>query len=210
MVKKEEGIQDYMKTYLFIKGYAMGKGYKNTLLALTLAKRFHDGQFRKGGDPYIVHPLRLCSQLISLGVDDDIILPIALLHDVIEDCNLPYKGKELVTEYGLPQEILDGTLLLTKEEGVAEKVYYEKLSKNFRSLLVKLSDRCNNVSTMQPFTREKKQKYLIETKEFVEPLCKYGKAYYPEYSNAITVMKYHIKSICETVQAFLDEENSSK
>lgn len=41
----------YIKTYLFIKGYAVAKNFQQTIIALSLAKRLHEGQYRRGGDP---------------------------------------------------------------------------------------------------------------------------------------------------------------
>ena len=67
----EEEYPIYMKTYLFIKGFAHGCELQQTLKALPLARVLHDGQHRNGGAPYIIHPLKVCSTLISLGIKDD-------------------------------------------------------------------------------------------------------------------------------------------
>ena len=67
----------YNKTYLFIKGYATAKNLKYTLLALPLARKIHNGQYRKGEAivngkscrlPYLLHSLKVCSTLISLNL----------------------------------------------------------------------------------------------------------------------------------------------
>ena len=119
--KEEE--QKYIKSYMFIKGYALAKNLTQTLIALAFARRLHDGQYRKDGMPYIVHPLKVCSTLINYGIDDDIVLAASLLHDVVEDCKerLPLLGKELVIEHGVAQEVLDIVLLLTKESGLSQE-----------------------------------------------------------------------------------------
>ncbi len=70
----------YIKVYMFIKGYALGKGLPQTLIALPVGRKLHDGQYRKSGEPYFTHPLKVCSTLISLGVDDDITLWILFMH----------------------------------------------------------------------------------------------------------------------------------
>ena len=94
--------------YNFIEEYAKLNNYKNTLVALELATKLHEGQFRKGGDPYIIHPLYITLKIIYSGTDDDITCAAALLHDAIEDvaemkkCN----GTLLVTKYGLDKEVL--------------------------------------------------------------------------------------------------------
>ena len=72
----------YMKSYMFIKGFAFGKGLRQTILSLAVARRLHEGQYRKDGTPYISHPLKVCTTLISYGIEDDVTLSAALLHDV--------------------------------------------------------------------------------------------------------------------------------
>ena len=155
----------YVKSYMFIKGYAIAKGLKQTLIALAYARRLHDGQYRKDGTPYISHPLKVCSTLINYGIDDDIVLAASLLHDVVEDCSekLPLQGRELVMEHGLSQEVLDIVNLLTKEQGLGQyelSVYFQKIRDNPRALLVKLSDRLHNSATLYTFSIEKMKKYV--------------------------------------------------
>lgn len=114
----------YIKSYMFIKGFAVAKNLKQTLIALAVARHFHNGQYRKDGMPYIVHPLKVCTTLMNYGIDDDVTLAAALLHDLLEDCSdkLPLKGRELITEYHLSQEVLDIITLLTKESGFHDMV----------------------------------------------------------------------------------------
>ena len=196
---------DWEETYNFIKGYAIGKGMNNTLIALGIAKHYHKGAFRKGGEPYIIHPLEVTSYLINLNIDDDITCAAALLHDVIEDCDLPYNGKEFIDQYKLPKEVLDIVHLLTKKKGIPEKIYYDKIMKDKRALIIKLADRTNNCSTMvDAFTKDKLISYVEETIEVIYPLCAYAKEYYPEFSNAVTIIKYHIVSICETIASLFN------
>ena len=82
----EVDTEKYIKSYMFIKGFAVAKNLKQTLIALAVARHFHNGQYRKDGMPYIVHPLKVCSTLINYGIDDDTTLAAALLHDLLEDC----------------------------------------------------------------------------------------------------------------------------
>ena len=56
-------------------------------LAYDFAERCHDGQMRRSGDPYIVHPLAAATILADLYLDPDTIIA-ALLHDVMEDCGV--------------------------------------------------------------------------------------------------------------------------
>lgn len=135
----------YIKSYMFIKGFAVAKNLKQTLIALAVARHFHNGQYRKDGMPYIVHPLKVCTTLMNYGIDDDVTLAAALLHDLLEDCSdkLPLKGRELITEYHLSQEVLDIITLLTKESGLDDyelSVYFKKIERNCQAALIKLDN----------------------------------------------------------------------
>ena len=114
-VFNEKDTSQYIKSYMFIKGFAVGRRLNQTLIALAVARHFHDGQSRKDGTPYICHPLKVCSTLISYGIDDDTTLAAALLHDVIEDCQdkLPYGANGLVSEYGIDPEVIRIVSLLS-------------------------------------------------------------------------------------------------
>jgi GTP pyrophosphokinase len=206
--KAEEGA--YIKSYMFIKGYAMAKNLRQTLIALAYARRLHDGQYRKDGKPYIIHPLKVCTTLINYGMDDDIVLAASLLHDVIEDCSekLPMGGKELVIEHGLSQEVLDIIKVLTKQSGLDQyelSIYFKGVRDNPRALLVKLSDRLHNSSTLYTFSLEKMRKYVNETNEFILPMASYGKLYYPQYANAFSILKAGIHSLNHSMEIMLDK-----
>lgn len=202
-------LSNWEEIYLFLKGYAIAKEMRNTLIALSIATRLHENQKRKGGAPYIIHPLEVTSYLINLGIDDDITCSAAILHDVVEDCDISDPYKELAEKYNLNKEIIDIVLLLTKPKDYKEKdptleKYYSKIKTNKKATIIKLSDRANNLSTIDAFTKEKMIEYVNETKNLIFPLCKYGKAYYPEFSNAITIIKYQMVSICETIESLYD------
>lgn len=204
-----EAVQ-YMKSYMFTKGFAVGKNLRQTMIALSLARQLHDGQYRKDGTPYISHPLKVCTTLISYGIDDDVTLAAALLHDVLEDCRdkLAMGGKELVTEYHLKKEILDIIRLLTKESGLGVhelNVYFKKIEENPKAALIKLSDRLHNSSTLYTFTFPKMRKYIQETSMFLIPMASYGKKYYPEYANAFGILKSNIDSMNRSMSIMLDK-----
>lgn len=139
----EEETRQYIKTYMFIKGFAVARNLRQTNIALPLARRLHAGQYRKDGIPYIQHPLKVCSTLISYGVYDDDTLAAALLHDILEDCHdkLPLNGKELITEYNLSKEMFDIITLLTKESGLDQhelSLYFDRIKGNSKAALIKL------------------------------------------------------------------------
>lgn len=195
---------DASRTFYFLKGYASAMEFENMQKALLIARNMHEGQFRKGGAEYLVHPLRVCAYLAALKLDDDILLSAALLHDVIEDVEAVRNDPQsLVNIYGVSQEVVDLVIRLTKLKCTPIDVYYKAVSEDWRAILIKLSDRCNNVSTLDCFTPEKMTAYIKETEDYVLQLCRYAKLHYPKYNNEVTIMKYHITAICTTVREIL-------
>jgi GTP pyrophosphokinase len=197
------------KTMVYVKGYAQGAGLIQTLKALNAAVILHKGQTRKTGEPYVYHPVKVAAELLALGINDDEILATAILHDVLEDCNI--SKSQLIADYGINSNVVAYVSLLTKDKGFTTEHYYKSLAGNAASALVKISDRCHNVSTMAGgFNFEKMQKYVKETEEFVIPLCKHVKDFYPQYSNQVFVMKYHIESICHMCKTFLEAKEKGE
>ena len=211
----------YEKTYLFIKGFAVGRHLNNTLRMLPIARNMHNGQYRKGiviinGEerqlPYVLHVLKVCSTLISLDLpmsdqELDILLTIALGHDLIEDGKFCNDGAELMTTYGFPEIVYKTIKLLSKRSGASEEelnIYFNEIKKNKYALLVKMSDRSHNVEDLYNMKVEKLHKYVDETRRWIYPLSSYAKANYPELSNGVTVLKAKIMSLIEATEAIVE------
>lgn len=189
-----------------VRDYAGAKNMSETLKALEIMKEKHAGQVRKGKDkvPYIVHPLLLACHAFALEIDSDNLIATCLLHDVVEDCGVEAE------ELDVNEEIREAVVLLTfkKPEGVSRKEakaeYYRKISENKIASIVKILDRCNNISTMATgFTKEKMVSYIEETEEFVFPLMEKVKHEYEDYYNASFLLKYQICSLMETIKRLL-------
>lgn len=213
----------YDKTYLFIKGYATGLELNQTLRALPLARKFHNGQYRKGDIvidgkiyqlPYVLHVLKVCSTLISLHLpltkeDLDILLASALLHDCLEDSSsfFPHGGSELTTKYKLNPEIYNIVKLLSKQPGASEEqldIYFNNIKRNKFATLIKLADRSHNVEDLYNMKPDKLHKYVIETRTWIYPLATYGKTNYPELSNGFTILKSKIVSLTECTETIVE------
>lgn len=188
------------KMYTYIKGFASALQMNQTLRALSYAREKHSGQLRKSGEPYIVHPLTMACNAMSLGIKDDNIIATILLHDVCEDCgvsleelpvsNTVRRGVELMTF-----KVMDGE---TKE--IAKRRYYNMLAQSREASITKLIDRCHNVSSMAgSFTTEKLKSYIKETREYVLPLLRQVKDKYPDESNILFILKYHITSVVDAI-----------
>lgn len=79
--------------YTFLKGFATGLEYNQLIIAMSIAKEQHDGQFRKQllnweKIQYISHPVEIVTHLISLVIKDEDTLVVWMLHDVKEDCKI--------------------------------------------------------------------------------------------------------------------------
>lgn len=106
--------------------------------AIHLATSAHNGQFDKGGKPYILHPLRVMSFLKS---DDEELQCIALLHDVIEDTNTCYID---LVEAGMTLRVCAGVTALTKQRGCTYDQYKAQVFANRDAMQVKMADLQHN------------------------------------------------------------------
>ena len=108
-------------------------------IAIRIAVEAHDGQFDKGGNPYILHPLKVMHYTKS---SDEEVLAIAVLHDAIED------NKDITYEYlireGLSQRIILGIMALTKVPGQTFEQYKEGVKANPDAVVVKMADLRHN------------------------------------------------------------------
>ena len=185
------------RMYTYVKTYASVKNLYQTSKVLPYARELHTGQVRKGKDkvPYIYHPLLIACHALALGLDDDNIVSAALLHDVCEDCGVT------VDELPVNELTKEAVSLLTKVDSIDKEQYYQRISRNPIATMIKLLDRCNNVSGMAAgFSKEKLVEYIKETESVVYPLLQKAKSEYPMYSNQIFLIKYHMTSVIEAIK----------
>lgn len=182
----------HMKT--FVLSTAKALKLNNTLKALPYALEAHKGQHLKRADdiPYISHPLNMACHMLAMGIKDDAIIAATLLHDVIEDCNktsddLPVddETKNLVLLMSHPKDYENRDKML--------KEYYKGLSSNPKAALIKLVDRCNNLTKMSwGLSRDRIFRMIKETEIYVLPLLKVIKN--TEYDNAKWLLSYQIQT----------------
>ena len=195
------------RMFTFIKGMACALNWKDTLTALYIAREAHDGQTRKSGEPYIIHPLTVACHAISLGMREDLLIASCLLHDWEEDCG----GK--ISTLPCSPEVKETIDLVTfrREPGIDKgsqlSSHYSKIAESRLATFVKLFDRANNVSTMAGvFTPEKIREYIDETRTYVLPLQRHAKNTYHEQkdADALFTLKYHITSVIDAIEATKD------
>lgn len=143
--------------------------------AYAVAEKWHRGQKRKSGDPYITHPLAVATILAELGMDAATLMA-GLLHDTVEDTD--YGLETLRKDFGDSVALLvDGVTKLDRvkfgEAAQAETVrkMVVAMAKDPRVLVIKLADRLHNMRTMRYLKREKQEKKARETLEIYAPLA---------------------------------------
>ncbi|MCF7925440.1 MAG: bifunctional (p)ppGpp synthetase/guanosine-3',5'-bis(diphosphate) 3'-pyrophosphohydrolase, partial [Candidatus Izimaplasma sp.] len=147
------------------------------------AKRKHDGQMRKSGEEYIVHPLDVGIILSEYKTDPTTIIA-GLLHDVIEDTTGSHQDIE--ERFGSEVALLvEGVTKLGQykfkgmntetEKKMAQAQNYQKMllamSRDIRVIIVKLADRLNNIRTLGSLGEEKQKRIAKETMEIYAPLA---------------------------------------
>jgi len=113
------------------KGELLGK-------MLVIATNAHAGQFDRGGNPYILHPLKV---MHYLKTDDEELMCIALGHDVIEDTSVTYKD---LRDAGVTERVINGIRALTKQPGQTYEEYKEGVFANVDAMRVKMADLRHN------------------------------------------------------------------
>jgi guanosine-3',5'-bis(diphosphate) 3'-pyrophosphohydrolase len=150
---------------------------REVVRAYICAERAHEGQMRKSGDPYIIHPVGVAETLAELGMDTPTIVA-ALLHDTVEDTVM--SSAELATEFGDEVAMLvDGVTKLDKVqvnsslERQAESLRKMLLAmaRDYRVLLIKLADRLHNMRTLHHMPRYKQERIADETLQIYAPLA---------------------------------------
>jgi GTP pyrophosphokinase len=148
--------------------------------AYVYSAKVHQGQIRKSGEPYLIHPLAVAGILAQLKLDEASIVT-GLLHDTIEDTlATPEELEELFgTEVA---QLVDGVTKLSQFSPAATTTAEEKQAENFRKMivamardirviLVKLADRTHNMRTLEHMKEEKQQRIAQETLDIYAPLA---------------------------------------
>lgn len=145
--------------------------------AFEFACTSHNGQLRKSGEPYIIHPIAVAKILIDFGMDYQSIVA-ALLHDVVEDT--PVTSEDIRRLFGAQVQILvDGVTKLgkvplqNKEEQQAENLrkLLLAMSEDIRVIIIKLADRLHNMRTLKYVEEQKRRDTAKETIEIYAPIA---------------------------------------
>ncbi|MDO4466298.1 MAG: hypothetical protein Q4C49_04750 [Bacillota bacterium] len=208
-------------SYEYIYYYSIQNQLQNTYIALQLARGFHDGVHRKlsivkyGKSyrlPYLIHPLKVCRMLIDIQIplshqDLDVLLASALCHDMIEDCDFPEHGKELYKKYHLDPKVYETVKFVSKRKDFTEEeeqAHFHDIETHPLALLVKLSDRGNNVEDLYNMSIWKVHEYVGETNKYFIPMCDYGIEKYPVLSRSFEILKDKIVTLISIALILVD------
>jgi len=153
--------------------------------ALDLAAAAHEGQKRKSGEPYIIHPILVAAITASISGDETMVAS-ALLHDVVEDTS--YDLEDIEKEFGVDIVHIVGGLTKIVEirdeklipSGSGDRLINSALSfrkmliasiKDVRVLVIKLCDRLHNMLTLDALSEAKQKRIAEETLVVYAPIA---------------------------------------
>jgi len=164
--------EQFEKDYTALKHYLIGRDYLPALRALGMAEQVHRGFRKDGVTPEFHHQVNICFTIINLrGVlDEGTALAAALLHDVIEDYDLPERDIELL----VGPDILEVAKSLDKRNKA-------DLSRSMVGSIVKGADNCDNtLSMIGVFDPVKMEAYIKRTENEILPMLKKASKNFPD------------------------------
>jgi len=164
-------LRDLLNTYLEPDKVAV------VLRAFEVGARAHEGQVRKTGEPYILHPVAVASILAALRMDHHSVAA-AVLHDTIEDT--PLTKEEITDQFGTEvADLVDGVTKLdkmkfrTRQEADAEsfRKMLLAMSRDLRVIFIKLADRLHNMRTLGIMAPDSRRRIARETLDVYAPIA---------------------------------------
>ena len=169
--------EQYQQLEATVREYNPAADFAQIRAAFAFADKSHEGQKRKSGEPYIIHPLAV-AQIVAeeLRLDSESI-EAALLHDVIEDTPATHEDVAKLFSPTIA-DLVEGVSKLTRiQYATKEDEQMENLrkmliamSKDIRVILIKISDRLHNMRTMEYQSPEKQKQKSLETMEIYAPI----------------------------------------
>lgn len=168
----------YAKLLSTVRNYHPSSDISMIEKAYSIASKAHEGQLRKSGEPYIIHPLCVALILAELELDKETIVG-GILHDVVEDTVMTIEeiAKEFSDEVAL---LVDGVTKLTQLDLSQDKIEIQAenlrkmflaMAKDIRVILIKLADRLHNLRTLQYQSPAKQVEKARETMDIYAPIA---------------------------------------
>lgn len=181
-VKAPEDYQDPKELYQVliskVRRYHPSADISMIEKAFDIAYHAHEGQYRKSGEAYIIHPLWVATILADLELDKETIVA-GILHDVVEDTVMT--EEEITKEFGAEVALLvDGVTKLGQLSYSSDKLEVQAenlrkmflaMAKDIRVILIKLADRLHNMRTLQFMRPAKQMEKAKETMDIYAPIA---------------------------------------
>lgn len=172
-IPKSATIEEVIKN---LKKYCAETDIETVRLAYDFAAQAHSGQFRKSGEPYIVHPTTAAFILSQIQAEPNIIIA-TLMHDVPEDTEVTLE--EIEKNFGADiANMINGITKLGKLKYRGMERYIENLRKLFvamaediRVMIIKFADRIHNLSTLDSLPEKKRHRIALESMEIYAPIA---------------------------------------
>ena len=161
----------------FLASYLPPEQVKEVYRAYLFSAEAHEGQLRRSGEPYIIHPLAVARILGAMRMDYKCLIA-AILHDVIEDT--PIAKEQIAADFGNEiAELVDGVSKLSQidfeSRAEAQAASLQKMllamTRDIRVILIKLADRLHNMRTLGVMRPESRRRISRETLEIFAPIA---------------------------------------
>lgn len=197
MIKNNPYKADVDKMYTYLKAYLKGTVMNESLRALSYARRMHKDQTRKDGLPYIAHPLRMACYAAALGIKDDATMCTILLHDICEDCGVPFDELPFAACIRTGVKYVTVTQFDTdRSKDETKRRYYSELIYSPEACITKGIDRYDNLTDMIfSLSNDAIGKNTAETDILLLPVLKQAKDKYSDLSDILYVIRTNLKSI---------------
>lgn len=204
---------DYLRHRERFRAWLLGKEFYKAVEALEFASKYHVG-FRKDGiTPEFMHQIAIGNYTRTLPNlrEQQSTLIVVLLHDILEDYDLPIS--EL--EKRFDSKVVESVILLTKKyHGFKKDIgeYYKLISENYIASIVKGADRIHNQQTCsEVFSCKKQQEYIQECEAYILPMLKEARGNFPDqelaYENIKHALKGQIELLNSAIEAKIQLEN---
>ena len=169
--------EDYFNVLLETASYLKDDEREQLRHAFAFASKAHEGQKRKSGEPFIIHPIEVATILADLRMDIETLIA-AVLHDTVEDSEVT---KEDVAEEFSPAvaELVDGVTKITRieveslsdEQAQTFRKMLVAMNKDIRVIVIKLADRLHNMRTLSALPEDRRIFKSRETLEIYAPIA---------------------------------------
>jgi Guanosine polyphosphate pyrophosphohydrolases/synthetases len=148
--------------------------------AFEFAMELHQGQKRRSGEPYIVHPVAVASIIaFEFGIDDPELIAAALLHDTVEDVpsmdviSIREKFTDNVADIvdGCTKIMLDSSKEKKQMQAKTHSKIFLSASNNLGVIIIKLADRLHNMRTLHSLSADKRMRIAKETIDIYVPIA---------------------------------------